>query len=358
MDTVDANINHAKNVGFHEKYQFFILWALFIVSTLSIGIQELIHDEHNHISYVPIFGMLAIQYIYFSPKYESMVFPCIITLLNTCMVKGSPFGITYRYVSLYYCWLYAVQFANFEDAKTHFTFYGISSLYGLPLISYINNIYKLNLIYKYLGVWILQLIQCSLFWFGRPQTELTHTDWNSKNSMLPLLFFGFSWSAQWNEQFVDINNTFINDLGKIQYGLIGMTVFLSACASLCFKHIPWIAIMLGYTCVYYVLHSRMIPLDYEKPELTVLLSSIKYLIYQPGMYMMFTTQKPYNIVQGFTGCMFMFCLAKMIPFMEHYVTYMSLLGLSILGFLGLHTVHITYMERQRQLEYNCNMESV
>lgn len=349
MDTVDETINHAKNVGFHEKYQFFILWGLFITSTLNIGIQELLHDEHNHISYIPLFVILAIQYVYFFPKYESVLYPTGITLLNTILHQNSPFGITYRFITLYYCWFYAVQFASLEDAKTHFTFYGISSLYGLPLISYMNNSYKISIFYKYLLIWVLQLIQACLFWFGNSKQDIVYSDWDYKNSVLPILFFIFSWASQFDEKFVDINNTFINEVGKIQYGLIGMTVFISACASLCFKHISWILIMLVYSVLYFVLNSCIIPLDYSKPELTVLLSSLKYLIYQPGLYMLFTTQNKYNLIQGFSLSLFLFCIAKMIPFVNHVGTYLILLGISfVLLFAANHkkTQEITCAENQ------------
>lgn len=328
MDTVGIVVNHSKNVGFHEKYQFFLLWGMFIVTTLNIGLQELKDNKHNHISYIPLFISFAFQYFIHMPEYESMILTTVITILNIC-IPVSPFGISYRFISLYYVWQYATKYASFEDSLTHFTFYGISSLYGIPLISYINSIYLIDKWSLYLLSGLLQVIQCLLFWFGKTCESLTPETWNHKNTWISLIVFLYSWSTQLEESFINIDNTFVNDLGKIQYGLIGMTVFISACASLCFKHIRWDIIMYLYFIIYYVLHSKIIPIDYSKPELTVLNTSLKYLIYQPGMYMLFTDQKYYNLIQGFMLSFLSFACSKMIPYINHYVTDFVLLTITL-----------------------------
>ena len=81
-----------------------------------------------------------------------------------------------------------------------------------------------------------------LILFNSPKTNYSYNKLNKKNYYIPILLFIYHWIHQdsSNQLYISINHSFVTNIGKIQYGVIGVSFFIYDLIANLYKNLSWI----------------------------------------------------------------------------------------------------------------------
>lgn len=308
---------------FHEKYEFFILWGMFPIIMLISGLFHIQNNDFSLYSFIPIlflsmFDKFVHKYFFWNHNFYILYS----TLLLFITYFYIDFYITYIKILEFSVWFYAVQYCSLEDSKTHFPFYGMVMIYSYPLLTFVNNNYEINKSISSISIISLHILISLLLYFNNPKVQYNYNKLNKKNYYLPILFFIYHWlhKDSSNQLYISINHSFVTNIGKIQYGVIGVSVFISAVIAHLYKNINWVYIMIAYSIIDIIVINLLVPelnIHISNEIQVIYFNIVHYLLVIPSLLMMITQQAPYNTFIFFCSYMSVYSLANILPFYYH-----------------------------------------
>lgn len=298
---------------FHETRHFFLLWIYFIFVSILNGTQQLSNHVDNIYEYIMLIVLSFIMYMKPSNIYN-IIFPTSILITNTItLTYNNDYYLVnaYRYLALSLGWIYCAMSLKIEESKNHFPFYSIISICGIPTMKYVKEFTNINDKFQIIILWCAQainIITCLIM-----NSQDFSFDWaenNPKNFWILIIIFLHSWICKKDNAINISNNKVITDINEIQYGIVGMTFFISVCASIILRQLQWKHIMYIYCIFFLLINTNIYQNQYTKLAAVLL----EYLIFHPLIYMNLVHQEPFNIRKAITLNIATYAIAKIIPY--------------------------------------------
>ncbi len=260
-----------------------------------------------------LLAISIIMYIKPSNSYN-IIFPTSILITNTITltyINDYYFVNAYRYLTICLGWIYCAMCLKIEESKNHFPFYSIISICGIPTMKYVQEFTNLNHNFQIIILWCCHAIYIAICFIINSQDF--SFDWaenNPKNLWALIIIFLHSWICKKDNAINISNNKVITDINEIQFGIVGMTFFISVCASIILRHLQWKYVMYIYATFFLFINTNIFQNQYTNLA-TVLL---EYLIFYPLIYMNLVHQEPFNIRKAVTYYIATYAIGKLIPY--------------------------------------------
>lgn len=346
-------------MNFYETKEFFILWFMFLSSCLKIAIYKYVSNkEYNYFYLIIIPFIVFLQRRFFCVDYQQIIFPTIIlisdTLFNYSIQKQFYFSKTFEVLTLIYLWKYSSHWMTLTQSKLYFPVYAMSILYGDPILEITTKYVNLEDYIYIIGLFILMTIYIIIRYFSISDLNYEFNEITKKRPYLLGLVITFYYIEGFNTYTIRMDNHLISILGDIQYGIIGMTVFFSACTSYMFRYVSWIYIMITNIVIYTIVSLDLFDIDPDYKS--IFLKLCIYLIFYPGYFMMCTHQKPYSLNFIISDFLIGFCIAKLFSYYHNFI--ISII-FGIIHIILLYKTHLIELEEKTERErIDCDCELI
>lgn len=345
-------------MNFYETKHFFILWFMFTINCLTISTYRKISEsDYNYYYLINIPMIVLLQRKFFLVDYQHILFPFIIlssdVLFSYSIEKDLFFSKTFELVSLVYLWNYASNWMNLYQSKLYFPIYAMSILYGDPLLEIVSKYVNIKFSIYLLGLCILFTIKSIFGYLCIPNLNYEFSEITLKRPYLFLLVITFYYIEAFNTYTISMDNHLISILGDIQYGVIGMTVFFSACTSYMFRYVSWIYIMIVNIIIYTIVTIDVFKIDPDYRS--IFLKLCLYLIFYPGFFMMCTHQKSYSINYILSDYLLAFSIAKLFSYYNNWIVIILAGLIHIFALYKTHKIEIDEKIERDRIDCDCEL---